>query len=104
MERKHENEETPTAMPDRGGAAGPILPEQLIESGDRPRPLQRRGQRISELVEGTRLELRGEDREITRFGPLSSLSDRDQPGALLSYLSSERWAHELAGSTGRVFI
>ena len=81
-----------------------ILPEELIGDGDRPRPLRYTGPRISELIEGTSLELRGDDLEITRFGPLSSLPGADEPEILLSYLNSAQWAHQLEGSVGQVVI
>ena len=107
MERNHDRERTLQAMrnygkvpPDRGG----VLPEELLRTGDRPRPLHCKVQRVSELIEGTPLELRGEDREITRFGPTSSLAGNDDPDILLSYLSSARWAPQLEGSRGQVFV
>ena len=107
MGRDHDRERPRPAIRDRGQVQPDpdrVLPEELIRTGDRPRPLQCKGQRISELIEGTSLELRGEDREITRFGPLSSLPGSDEPDILVSYLSSARWAHHLEGSTGQVFI
>lgn len=81
-----------------------VLPEELVRNGGRPRPLRCKGLRVSELIDGTSLELRGDDREITRFGPLSSLPGSDEPDTLLSYLNSARWAPQMEGSTGQVFI
>ncbi|MEN8144635.1 MAG: hypothetical protein ABFS14_06740 [Gemmatimonadota bacterium] len=96
MERDHDGERPLPAVC--------VSPEELTRAGDRPRPLRCTGQLISELIEGTPLVLHGEDREITRFGPLSSLSGRDGPDVLLTYLSSARWAHHLESSTGQVVI
>lgn len=84
--------------------AARMLPEELIETGGRPRPLRCTGLRVSELIEGTSLVLRGDDLEITRFGPLSSLPGSGESEILLSYLNSAKWAHQLEGSTGQVFI
>ena len=79
-----------------------VFPTALQADG-RPRPLECR-QRASALTDGMPLELRGEDREITRFGPLSSLPPGDDACVLLSYLSSARWANELDGRRGQVVI
>jgi len=95
-------------QPTHGSGTSPVapdgvLPDTLRRPGAVPRPLQCR-RRISELIEGTSLKLRGEDREITRFGPLSSLARSAGSDVLLTYLTSPAWAQQLRSESGQVFI
>lgn len=78
-----------------------LAPSELMGSGVGPRPLRIPRTPASLFAGPHRLELRGADRDVGAFLPLSAIRNGMQA---MTYLSSERFASELDGRDGLVVI